>query len=984
MDHPVVVEILKSSGFCESEAYLLSSRLAVLLALPVDAPFASDVEYMNVLEAMYSCRCDSYSCRSQLTTAVSMLHSVDLSHGFNVQKVEFARKVAGLLDRCTQKLKEIAQAKLRVADENAVCKTPPRIERAIALLDLSAKEADLLRCAFSTTNINTRSYAVLLAVCDFTEEDIAESRRADRKIVKERILMVERSLWFLESVVHAEFFWGASISASTMYRFHKDSVLRVLLREEGVGDDDIVLEQELEAAYREIKDEKQMDAAFEEQTESRAMDMIRGLLDTEKEAATTVVATAAESTSKTDEMRGGSDDVYATDLEFIADLLDWIFNTCAGSMLNPSVGMPNCDPETIKSHQQYVSKAASADNRIRMKLDQCRARNVLLPRFERVCSSQGLSKFERMVLAVCIGSSLRYDAGANMAGSFPSNIRSMVQLYCGESLMMQVEMISRFFRSAPLVSSGLIKVVSAGGLFSASSFFMDQRMLDFFLGVDSSLSNLVEGSSMSIPTENLDRVILPPAMKDRMVHRVRDFLGYQSFSAKSGVKTLMSSSFVLLLHGPSGTGKTMFSKGLANHFGKMLLHLDMPTLMALKVASRMFSVDAIQLVFREAYLKDAFIFFDECDDLFHSRSKGNRLINEFLIYLEKFHGVCILATNRSYDLDEALHRRITMTQEFVVPNAELRSEIWKIHVPDFVTLNNDVDFGALAVQFELTGGLIRNAMSLAVAEAFGRCRDDARSSILLTASDLHDSASAQLKKAIGGYAAFMGDAVRFVVPRGGVETLVLSADVHNSLSEVVYCAAESKNATGAFRTAALLLGVPGVGKRSAAAAMAFDLGLSVHFVPALSIHDQQTLRGILAYASSAQTMVVFEDVDRDLLTSRLIKEMIGHTGIIVCTYSDAFDSTSLTHVFQHIVKFSTPDATTRSKLFRALTPKLLPLSEDVDFAELGSTFEFTPRKIYHAVVRAAARAANRTSHTVRQVCMADLVSVSQAVAVSCI
>ncbi len=55
-----------------------------------------------------------------------------------------------------------------------------------------------------------------------------------------------------------------------------------------------------------------------------------------------------------------------------------------------------------------------------------------------------------------------------------------------------------------------------------------------------------------------------------------------------------------------------------------------------------------------------------------------------------------MATNRPYDLDEAMHRRIMIAVEFRQPDHLLRKAIWRSHIPDAMKLGDD---------FDLVGGL---------------------------------------------------------------------------------------------------------------------------------------------------------------------------------------------------------------------------------------------------------------------------------------
>ena len=60
--------------------------------------------------------------------------------------------------------------------------------------------------------------------------------------------------------------------------------------------------------------------------------------------------------------------------------------------------------------------------------------------------------------------------------------------------------------------------------------------------------------------------------------------------------------------------------------------------------------------------------------------------------------------------------------------------------------------------------------------------------------------------------------------------------------------------------------------------------------------------------------------------------------------------------FKFILEFATPDAATRTKLWRKLVPQEAPLEAGVDFDALGERFELSGGAIKSAVFRAAVEA----------------------------
>ena len=61
-------------------------------------------------------------------------------------------------------------------------------------------------------------------------------------------------------------------------------------------------------------------------------------------------------------------------------------------------------------------------------------------------------------------------------------------------------------------------------------------------------------------------------------------------------------------------------------------------------------------------------------------------------------GLIIMATNRPYDLDEAMHRRIMIAIEFRQPDHLLRKAIWESHIPQAMKLADDVNLVSISLQ----------------------------------------------------------------------------------------------------------------------------------------------------------------------------------------------------------------------------------------------------------------------------------------------
>ena len=148
---------------------------------------------------------------------------------------------------------------------------------------------------------------------------------------------------------------------------------------------------------------------------------------------------------------------------------------------------------------------------------------------------------------------------------------------------------------------------------------VDRRMLDFVVGLDTEFSELMDGSHLYTPTVDIDEVVLADAKKTLVLETVKNFENYTMATKELELDKKLSygRGMVLLFYGPSGTGKTMMANALASMIGKKVLMINFPSLGTNQAGA------ILKLVFREAKIHDAILFFDECESIFMDRTKGN-------------------------------------------------------------------------------------------------------------------------------------------------------------------------------------------------------------------------------------------------------------------------------------------------------------------------------------------------------------------------
>jgi SpoVK/Ycf46/Vps4 family AAA+-type ATPase len=198
-----------------------------------------------------------------------------------------------------------------------------------------------------------------------------------------------------------------------------------------------------------------------------------------------------------------------------------------------------------------------------------------------------------------------------------------------------------------------------------------------------------------------------------------------------------------LLHGESGTGKTLAAEAVANRLAIPVLAVDLSLVVSKYIGE---TEKNLSELFAAAEGYSALLFFDEADALFGRRTNvqdahdryANIEVNFLLQRLETFEGLALLSTNLLQGVDEAFLRRFDQVVQFPRPSVAERLAIWQVHLPAG-RVDPSVSVPTLAERFDLTGGEIRNA---ALGAAFAAADADG----LVTRSMLESAVAEELIK----------------------------------------------------------------------------------------------------------------------------------------------------------------------------------------------------------------------------------------------
>ena len=363
-----------------------------------------------------------------------------------------------------------------------------------------------------------------------------------------------------------------------------------------------------------------------------------------------------------------------------------------------------------------------------------------------------------------------------------------------------------------------------------------------------------------------------------------------------------------------------------------------------------------------------------------------------------------------------MYRRISEVFDFKPPTHLERAEIWRlVTAHDAIPCEETIDWEAISLQYELTGGFIKNTVVSALLSAVGRNAQNP----LITQADIIEGCKKQMRGALQ-----MLEFEERLVPKAGLDDLIVSETVLEKLQAMV----KIEKARGVLfgpwgfpddmrtrqGTTTLFWGPAGTGRSRAAEAVGFELGK-----PLKVVDFPQLLSGVGAEkgaggGNSAHAVVrdVFKEArlmdavlvldgyslhtgegggggggggsEETALLNLVVREMTRFPGVVILMIDtvgslDVFVSRldkGLLAGLKFIVEFSKPNQKNRGALWEKALPASLPTSEAIDFVELAkASTDFSLVQIGNAVYRAAAAAALRRPEDGeggRSVSMADL------------
>ncbi|KAG0051605.1 hypothetical protein BGZ83_003525 [Gryganskiella cystojenkinii] len=201
----------------------------------------------------------------------------------------------------------------------------------------------------------------------------------------------------------------------------------------------------------------------------------------------------------------------------------------------------------------------------------------------------------------------------------------------------------------------------------------------------------------------------------------------------------------LLLFGPPGTGKTLLAKAVAKSSGARMLEIKASDIFDMYVGEGEKNVSAVFSLARK--LSPCVIYLDEVDSIFRARgssgsgggnSSQREILNQFMVEWDGLrssgqnNGIVVMAsTNRPFDLDDAVLRRLPRRIMVDLPSEEAREKILNVYLSQ-EKLEDGFDLKDLVRKTKFFSG--SDLKNLCVAAALASVRESVEKEVMALTS----------------------------------------------------------------------------------------------------------------------------------------------------------------------------------------------------------------------------------------------------------
>jgi len=432
---------------------------------------------------------------------------------------------------------------------------------------------------------------------------------------------------------------------------------------------------------------------------------------------------------------------------------------------------------------------------------------------------------------------------------------------------------------------------------------------------------------------------------------------------------------VVVLHGPSGSGRAHAARAICTARQKRLFSFDVESALCDPAQWNRL----LTLAYREALLQNAALYFDGVERL-EGEERPPALLESLTAAAEAMPVLTFLAAEATGEGVRAARMARYPRFDFIVPHYALRREIWMHALPRSAGIDAETAADKLAAAFQLTAGQIVEAVSAANAMARRRSPAEPR----VTLDDLHEACRRQSGRRLLGFANRIEPTRRLTL-----DDIIVSNASKVQLRELMdrvrlRSRLESEMSIGRTIThgqglLVLFAGPSGTGKTLAAEVIANQQGVDLYKVDVSTVvskwvgETEKNLSRVFADAEGSDAILFFDECDslfgqrgeiseaRDrwanLQTNYLLQRVESYSGVVIMATNlrKNLDDAFLRRI-QIIMEFPAPDAPLRFEILkRAITEDARAMTED-ELRQIADRFSITGGSIRNIAVEAAYRA----------------------------
>ena len=498
-----------------------------------------------------------------------------------------------------------------------------------------------------------------------------------------------------------------------------------------------------------------------------------------------------------------------------------------------------------------------------------------------------------------------------------------------------------------------------------------RRLVDFLLGdmaVDPVLRRAARIDRCPPGTSPLEWLILSDDERRRFGELV----------ARAGSMARAGQPPVVIVHGPTGVGKSVLAWAIGQQVSRTALRIDIATL----PRHAELGLESLwQRIVRESRLQRAMLLVEGAEQC------STEELAEIGRALDRDPGLPVVFESRAPVILST--RRPQLRAECLLPGHAERALMWQRELG-----RRDLPVslaGGLAAKYRISGGAIVRSLDELAPEEKTATQLGAALQSRLTGQSEHHLATLATRVTTRSH---WDD---LIVPD---ETLIqlqrLAAHFRHRTKLMVDWGFEQVLKTGQG-ISALFQGPPGTGKTMAAGVIAQEFDMELFQIDLSRIvskwlgETEKNLATIFDEAEKAHAILLFDEADAlfgkrtsvqssndrhaNLEVNFLLQRMDQFRGITILTtnFGASIDDAFLRRITFR-VEFPQPDAVDRAQLWQALLPRPMARDHTVDPVELGRRFEMSGGHIRNAILKAAIQAASEG----RPVSMAHLVEAGNA------